>query len=262
MKHTRLTILLLFIFSILVIPNCSKKDPVRHRPGQLKKGTPGFYLNEANYYLNMGNYSMAEKKLRLELQKNPDLVGAINGMGIVCLQKREFDRAAQYFRRVIRLSTNNYDAYNYLGVIFTETGRYNLAKENFLIAANSDKYRTPENAFANLARLELSKDKLESALRYVNKGLEKNKAFPPLYNIKGAIFEKQKEYKKSIYYYEKALSLLTEDDVAYLINVGRVYALVGQKNKALDILEKALPKAYSPELKKQVHDMIQALEKD
>jgi Tfp pilus assembly protein PilF len=260
MKHTRLTILFLFIFSILVIPNCAGKQPVRNRPGQLKKGSPEFYLNEGNYYLNAGNYSMAEKKFRLALQKNPDLVGAINGMGIVYLQKREYDKAAQNFRQVIRLSPNNYDAYNYLGVIFTETGRYELAKENFLIAANSDKYRTPENSYANLARLELSKNKLQSALRYVDKGLEKNKGFAPLYNIKGAIFERGKEYKKALYYYEKALSLLTEDDVAYLINIGRVHALMGQKNKALDILEKALPKAYTPELKQQIHKMIKALE--
>jgi tetratricopeptide (TPR) repeat protein len=244
----------------MVVPNCAKKQPVRNRPGQLKKGTPGFYLNEGNYYLNAGNYSMAEKKFRLALQKNPDLVGAINGMGIVHLHNRDFDRAVQNFRQVIRLSPNNYDAYNYLGVIFTETGRYELAKENFLIAANSEKYRTPENSYANLARLELSKNKLESALRYVDKGLEKNKGFAPLYNIKGAIFEKLKEYKKAIYYYEKALSLLTQDDVAYLINVGRVYALMGEKNKALDILEKALPKAYSPQLKQQINSMIKALE--
>ena len=261
MKHSRfITILILFIFSLLVLPNCSKKEPVRQHPGQLKKGTPEYYLNEGNYYLNAGSYSTAEKKFLMALQKNPDLVGAINGMGIVYLHNREFDKAAQNFRQVIELNPNYYDAYNYLGVIFTETGRYELAKENFLIAANSDKYRTPENAFANLSRLELSKDKLDSAMRYVDKGLERNKGFAPLYNIKGAIFEKKKEYKKALYYYEKALSLLTEDDVAYLINVGRVYALMGEKNKALDTLEKALSKAYSPQLKQQIHEMIKALD--
>ena len=258
MKNRRLIILL--IFSLLMTAVCAK-NKTRKYPGQLKRGSAEYYLNEGILYLNAGNIALAEKKLLLALKQKPDLVGAINGLGIVYLNTREFGKAVRQFRRVISLNSNFFDAYNYLGVIFTETGKYELAKENFLIAANAEKYRTPENAFANLARLEVTQNKMDSAMRYVEKGLEKNRNFAPLYNLKGIIFENRKEYKKSIYYYEKALSLLTEEDVSYLINIGRIYAKMGEKNKALDLLEKALPKALAPIIREQIKKLIKEVEK-
>ena len=255
-----LSLILLLIFLVLMTTACAK-NKVQKYPGQIKPGTPEYHLNQGIFYLNAGNIDQAEKKFLLALKKNPNLMGAINGMGIVYLNKREFDKAIRNFRRVISLNPDFFDAYNYLGVIFTETNKYELAKENFLIAANAKKYRTPENAYANLARLELTQNKLDSAMRYVEKGLEKNRNFAPLYNLKGIIFESKKEYKKSLYYYEKALSMLTEDDVSYLINIGRLYSKMGEKNKALDILEKALSKAFSPHLKEQINKLIKEVEK-
>jgi tetratricopeptide (TPR) repeat protein len=162
---------------------------------------------------------------------------------------------------VINLNAKAYDAYNYLGVIFSETGKYELAKENFLVAANAEKYMTPENAYANLAMLEVKQNKFDSALRYADKGLEKNKNFPLLYNVKGIVYENREEYKKAVFYYEKALSLLTEDDITMLINLGRVQSRMGDKNAALDTLEKALGKALTPQLKEQIMSMIREVEK-
>jgi Tfp pilus assembly protein PilF len=248
------------ILSFFIITGCGG-NKVQSGPGQLKRGTPEYDFNEGIYYLNTGDIKTAEKKLALALKKDPTMVGAINALGIVFLNKRDFDNAIKQFRRVIQLNPKFFDAYNYLGVIFTETGKYELARENLLIAANAETYRTPENAFANLAALELNNNKPDSALRYVEKGLEKNKNFAPLYNLRGIVFENRKEYKEAIDSYEKALSMLTQDDATILINIGRAYGKMGNKKKALDILEKALSKAYLPQLKNQVIALIKELEK-
>jgi Tfp pilus assembly protein PilF len=254
-------IILLPILLSLIFSCSAKKEYSKTNPRKLKPGSAKYLLNEGIYYLNNGDIDLAEKKLTQALTKEPSLLGAINGLGIVYLNKREFDKAVKQFRRVIQMNPKIVDAYNYLGVIFTETGKYELAKENLLIAANSEYYKTPENAYANLALLEVNHNKTNSALRYIEKGLAHNKNFPPLYNIKGIIHENMKEYKRAIYYYEKALSLLTEDDVSYLVNIGRTYSKMGEKNKALDILEKALPKAYNQKFRDQIRKMIQELEK-
>ncbi|MCU0289801.1 MAG: tetratricopeptide repeat protein [Acidobacteria bacterium] len=251
----------IIIFSILVITGCGGNKEVKSSPGQLKRGTAAYDLNEALYYLNAGDFKSAEPKLVAALKKDPNLVNAVNALGIVYLNKRDFDNAVKQFRRVIQLNSKYYDAYNYLGVIFIETGKYELAKENLLIAANAETYRTPENAYANLATLELNNNKLDSALRYAEKGLEKNKNFAPLYNLRGIIYENRKEYREAINNFEKALSLLTEDDATILVNIGRTYAKMGDKKKALDILEKALPKTGTPELKNQIITTIKELEK-
>jgi Tfp pilus assembly protein PilF len=262
MKHTRKFIFLmifLFVLSSVIGGTPKKKNP--RYPNRLKPGTPEYLLHEGIFYLNTGNLTLAEKKLLKALKKKPTLIGAVNGLGIVYLQKQDFKKSIGYFNQVIRTNPDSYDAYNYLGVAYTELGEYNLAKENLLRAANAEKYKTPENAFVNLAMLEIRQDRYDAAMRYVQKGLEKNDRFPPLCNLMGVILEHQEKFPEALKWYEKALSLLTEEDVTFMVNLGRVYSKLGKKDKALDTLEKALSKAYSPQLKEQIRTLIKGLEK-
>lgn len=262
MKHTRKFIFLmifLFVLSSVIGGTPKKKNP--QYPNRLKPGTPEYLLHEGLFYLNSGNLNLAEKKLLKALKKKPTLIGAVNGLGIVYLQKQDFKKSIGYFTQVLRTNPDSYDAYNYLGVAYTELGEYNLAKENLLRAANAQKYKTPENAFVNLAMLEIRQDRYDAALRYVQKGLEKNDRFPPLCNLMGVILEHQEKFPEALKWYEKALSLLTEEDVTFMVNLGRVYSKLGKKDKALDTLEKALSKAYSPQMKEQIRTMIKGLEK-
>jgi tetratricopeptide (TPR) repeat protein len=249
----------LFVFSIFI--GCAPKEEYTKYPNRLKPGTPEYLLHEGLFYLNSGDIDLAEKKLLKALKKKPTLIGAVNGLGIVYLQKRDFKKSIGYFNQVLRTSPDSYDTYNYLGVAYTELGEYNLAKENLLRAANAEKYRTPENAFVNLAMLEIRQERYDAALRYVEKGLEKNGRFPPLCNLMGVIYENQENFPEALKWYEKALSLLTEEDVTFLVNLGRVYSKLGKKDKALDTLEKALSKAYTPGMQEQIRTMIKSLEK-
>jgi tetratricopeptide (TPR) repeat protein len=249
----------LFVLSSVIGGTPKKKNP--QYPNRLKPGTPEYLLHEGLFYLNSGNLNLAEKKLLKALKKKPTLIGAVNGLGIVYLQKQDFKKSIGYFTQVLRTNPDSYDAYNYLGVAYTELGEYNLAKENLLRAANAQKYKTPENAFVNLAMLEIRQDRYDAALRYVQKGLEKNDRFPPLCNLMGVILEHQEKFPEALKWYEKALSLLTEEDVTFMVNLGRVYSKLGKKDKALDTLEKALSKAYSPQMKEQIRTMIKGLEK-
>jgi tetratricopeptide (TPR) repeat protein len=262
MKQSRKVIfLMIFLFVFSSVIGCYPKQKNQRYPNRLKRGSPEYLLHEGLFHLNSGNLNLAEKKFLKALKKKPTLIGAVNGLGIVYLQKQEFKKSIGYFNQVIHTNPDSYDAYNYLGVAYTELGEYNLAKENLLRAANAEKYRTPENAFVNLAMLEIRQDRYDAALRYVEKGLEKNDRFPPLCNLMGVILENQEKYPDALKWYEKALSLLTEEDVTFLVNLGRVYSKLGKKDKALDTLEKALSKAYSPQMKEQIRTMIKSLEK-
>ncbi len=251
---------IILILLLMVPGGCSRKNTGNQNPRQLKPGSAEFYLNEGIFYLNTGKIDLAEAKLLKALKKKPTLILAINGLGIVYLNKRDFQKAMRYFKQVINLNSKYYDAYNYLGVIYTELGEYNLAKENLLTAANARKYKTPENAYVNLAVLEIRQKRYDAALRYVEKGLAENERFAPLSNLKGVVLENQEKYKEALEWYEKALSLLTMEDVTYLVNIGRVYTKLGEKEKALDILEKALTKAYNQQMKEQIRGMIKKVE--
>ena len=251
-------IIVVVIILLIMFVSCKKK--VNTAPGRMKKGTPEYTMNMGLFYLNEGKINMAENELKKALSKRPNMVRALNGLGIVNIYKKDFKTAVKYFNNVLRISPGYHDANNSLGLAYTELGNYNLAKENLLIAANSEKYSNPENAFQNLAKLELERKKYRNAMRYANKGLDIDKHFAPLLNMKGLIYESQNANQEALKFYRKARSVLTRDDVTYLINIGRVYTKLGQKNNALDILEKALSYAVSGNTKAEIRKMIKKIE--
>lgn len=260
-KRAAVSLGLILSLALVLAPGCSGKKNTRNLPRQMKPGSAEYELNQGLFYLNNGNFNVAEKRFKKALKKKPDLLQAISGLGIVYLNQRKFKEAVDHFQRVVRINPKYYDAYNYLGVAYTELSEFSLAKENLLRAANAAKYRTPENAFANLAMLEMKQKRMNAALRYIEKGLAENERFAPLYNLKGIVLEEQGEYNQAIKFYRKALSLLTEPEVSYLMNIGRVFIKQGKKAKALDILEQALSKAFAPVLKTQIRQMIKDAEK-
>ena len=181
-------------------------------------------------------------------------------MGLVYAYRRDFAKAIETLNRLILVDPKFYDAYNLLGTVYTEQGNYQQAKEKLLVAANADEYLTPENAFANLAVLEIKFAKYDAALRYAEKGLLFNRRFAPLYNLQGLALENLNKPEEALESFEKALSLTVVADPAYLINSARVLSRLGDKKKALDNLELALGKARDNAQKAEIIKMIKVLE--
>jgi Tfp pilus assembly protein PilF len=254
-KYTIVIITLSVIFSI----SCKKE--VRTIPDYLRKGTAEYYTNNGYKYLNEGSLDTAGEEFRIAVKKKPGLIKAVMGLGIVYLQQMKFEESLKIFSDVIRHNPSNADAYNFIGIIHTELGHYDKAKENYLIAANSPSYNTPENAYLNLALLEMKQNKLDSALRYIEMGLVKNSEFVQFYNLKGKIYEQKGFYKEAVYNYERALFLSMEKDINIRINVARGYIKMGQKIKALNLLEKMLGEAPPPQIRKLILEMIKLTEK-
>jgi Tfp pilus assembly protein PilF len=232
----------------------------RTRPGQLQPGSAEFLTNEGVGHLSNGRLDLAEKSLQAALKKNPQLVPALNALALVYVYRRDFTQAIATLDRLLQVNPKFYDAYNLLGTIFTEQGNYEQAKEKLLIAANSEEYLTPENAFANLAVLEIQFKKYESGLRYAEKGLLMNKRFAPLHNLKGLALENLNRLDEAALSYDKALLLVVSPDPVYLINSARVAARLGDKKKALDQLELAMGKTQNEAQKAEILKLIKSLE--
>ena len=135
-------------------------------------------------------------------------------MALVYVYRRDFPKAIETLNRLLQVNPKFYDAYNLLGTVYTEQGNYEQAKEKLLIAANAEEYLTPENAFANLAVLEIKFGKYDSALRYAEKGLLFNKRFAPLFNLKGLALENLNRLPEAAENFAKALVLLTAPEPA------------------------------------------------
>ncbi len=240
--------------------SCGGGSKPRTVPGQLQPGSAEYLANEGVGYLNNGQLDLAEERLSAALKKKPTLAPALNAMALVQVYRRNFPKAIDALNRLLQVSPKFYDAYNLLGTIYTEQGQYEKAKEHLLIAANAEEYQTPENAFTNLAVLEIKFEKYDSALRYAEKGLQLNKRFAPLYVQKGRALENLNKLSEAAENYDRALALLTVPDPGYLINSARVAAKLGDKKKALDQLELAMGKVQDEAQKAEIIRMIRALE--
>jgi Tfp pilus assembly protein PilF len=232
----------------------------RTAPGQLDPGSAEYLANQGLGYLNANQLDQADIFLHKALQKKPQLVPALHALALVYVYRRDFPKAIETLNRLVLASPKFYDAYNLLGTIYTEQGNYQLAKEKLLLAANAEEYLTPENAFANLAVLEIKFAKYDAALRYAEKGLFLNRRFAPLYNLKGLALENMSEFAQAQENYDKALSLLGHPEPAYLINSARVAARLGDKQKALNSLELAMGNTQDAAQKAEIMRMIRQLD--
>jgi len=79
------------------------------------------------------------------------------------------------------------------------------------------------------------------AERLFNRELEKDPNSPMAHFGLGIVWKERSEYPRSINHFQKALISLP-DSLPILRNLGEAYQLVGQDNKAITVLEKALEK--------------------
>jgi tetratricopeptide (TPR) repeat protein len=244
---------------IFLLVACSGSKP-QTVPDQMQPGSAEYQANEGVQHLNEGRLDLAEKSLLGALKRKPQLVSALHALGLVYVYRRDFVKAINTINRLILVNPRFYDAYNLLGTIYTEQGNYEQAKEKLLLAANAEEYLTTENAFANLAVLEIKFSKYDAALRYAEKGLFLNRRFAPLYNLKGMALENMKEFAQALDNYDKALALLDHPDSNYLINSARVAAKLGDKKKALNNLELAMGSTQDPTQKAEIMKMIKQLD--
>ena len=195
---------LLILITTLIFFSFCRKD-VKTIPDHLRKGTAEYYMNNGYKSLNLGSLNIAMEQFRKALKKKPGLMKSSMGLGIVYLKQRKFKESLKLFTDIAKHYPSNADAFNFMGIIHSELGNYESAKENFLIAANSQHYSTPENAFLNLALLEVKAKRLDNALRYIEKGIINNPEFVSLFNLKGSIYEEKGFYKKAKALYEQSL---------------------------------------------------------
>lgn len=112
---------------------------------------------EAEYYykmgissLNEGNLKMAYVQLHKSYELDPNNVDTLNSLGIVFMRLGEDEKAMQYFKRVVALDSKYSEAYNNIGVLHSQNGRFKEAIDAFNQALSNPLYKFPERGYYNL----------------------------------------------------------------------------------------------------------------
>jgi tetratricopeptide (TPR) repeat protein len=114
------------------------------------------------------------------------------------------------------------------------------------------------NAAFGLAKLYYEQNKLEPALEYIQKAIQKNSKSAAYYNLQGVILNQMHRYADALPSFQTALQH-TPDDIYVIINLGIAYINIKEPAKARELFEKVLPKVQDEALKAKINEYLKLI---
>jgi len=147
------------------------------------------------------------------------------------------DKAINEYRKAIRLSPENPEAYNNIGVAYKNKGDFKKAETAFKQAARLAPER-PDISY-NLGNLYKRNGDYEEAEKCYKKSISLDPSYIKAYNNLGTIFENTKNYEKAEEIYRQGLSM-DKNNATLHYNLGITYQDRGKLDEAKTQYEESL----------------------
>ncbi|MFW5730404.1 MAG: tetratricopeptide repeat protein [Desulfonatronovibrionaceae bacterium] len=154
-------------------------------------------LDLAERYLLESEPRMALEQLLLVKEKAGDDPRLHFNLGLTYSVMNELDRAAQAYEQAVALNPSYGEAWNNLGQVEQARGNHEAAARAYEAAVDQEEYMTPEFAAYNLARLYAEQDEKKSALDWLNRGMELNSRYIPLYEFSAEIYRQEGNFARA-----------------------------------------------------------------
>ncbi len=139
------------------------------------------------------------------LAKDPNNFEALEFLGIIFYQKKEYEKSLKYINKSISINPENFRAYNNRGNIFIKLREYDIAIENY---KNAIKIKPSyPGAFYNLGMAYKVTCKFNVALNYYKKCIELDPNFLDAYYDYAETLEMLGKYDQALENYYKLLKL-------------------------------------------------------
>lgn len=184
-----------------------------------------------------GHIQQAEILLKEILEVQSNNINAINLLGILYYQLKDYDSAIKYTKKLIDLNPGNAQAHYILAHCMQEKGQLDEANIHYQksIQINPDF----ANAYYNLGAVCQDKGQLDDAIIFYQKALELNPNLAEAYDNLGICLRDKGQLDDAIKFYQKALQLNPSLAEAYC-NIGTTLRDKGQFDDAIKYLRKAL----------------------
>ncbi|MFQ3573227.1 MAG: tetratricopeptide repeat protein [Thermodesulfovibrionales bacterium] len=156
---------------------------------------------EAEYYYKMGISSLNEGNLKMayvQLHKAYELdqgnLDILNSLGIVFMKLGEDNKAMEFFKRVISIDNKYSEAYNNVGVIHLQNGRYKDAIEAFNNTLLNPLYKFPERGYYNLGNAYYRIGQYDKALKAFQTSIRLSPNFSLPYYGSSLVYNKKGNY--------------------------------------------------------------------
>jgi adenylate cyclase len=187
----------------------------------------------------------AEKNSLKALTLEPNMAESHVSRGFVLTLASRNDEAEQEYREAIRLNSNSFDAYYLYARSCFAMGQIEKSADLFLKASQVRKEDYQSVLLRALALRVLGKEEAKDALREgvakARKQLKLNPTDRRALSMASSSLYETGEHEEAIEWINRALELYPED-AGVLINAACLFALDGNKEKSLTILEKVFRK--------------------
>jgi eukaryotic-like serine/threonine-protein kinase len=213
-----------------------------------------FYLRGLGYlqdYDKPENLTNAITLFNRALDRDPKYALAYSGLGEAYWSKYESTRDPEWVRkaeqaceRAVSLDPNSASGHACLGTVFTGTGKYEMAVEQFHRAADLDP--TSDGAIRGLALAYERLGKMSQAEQTFLRAIQMRPQYWAGYDWLGGLYSDQARYSDAAREFSRAIELAPDDPHGYR-KLGGVYIFMGQYPKAIETLRKAISLTPSSE---------------
>lgn len=190
-----------------------------------------------------GKIDEAEEEFKKALELEPKLVDSYIPLSRIYESKYGKDKAIELLEKGIQQNPEALELYDELGMIYKEKGDSKKAIEVFesastKIQSNSDK-KEVIRIYETLGIFYYGERKFDSALMYLNKGVEEDPNHATLYTNLAAVYVELGQFENAITNSRAALKMNPNDAIAHN-NLGFSLAQTGKINEAIVEFKKAL----------------------
>ena len=187
-----------------------------------------------------GNFKISTSQYLKAIEINPTFLEAINNLGLVYLNLKEYGLAKKYFIKSIEVNKDFFHGHYNLGVVNYELMQFNDAELNFKQSVKINKKF--DKAYNGLGNLYIKTNKLNLAIKAFESALKINPSSKDiLCNLASALIE-SKQYNKSLEILNKVLLNNNNNYImarAYT-NLSSAYYGLGKIEDSVNYAKKAL----------------------
>jgi tetratricopeptide (TPR) repeat protein len=227
-------------------PKKRPRDPEKDPQYQYEKGVVAMRYDLLDQAIEYFNLAISLDSLH---------AASYNLLGYAQFKKKNFGAAAQAYEKYLELRPSDSEARANLGVVYEELGMTAQAEAAYQRGYAAD---SNPNASFGLAKIYFKQNKLEAALDYVQKAIQKNPRSAAFFNLQGVVLNEMRRYDEALSSFESALKI-TPEDLYLNVNIGIAYINNRQPAKARELFEKILPRVQDEALRAKINEYLKLI---